>query len=58
MLKIYKVEAEGDTIYFHCANRDELAKKMDRAFGGIPEELLTITEIKKLPKGQEYYEVG
>jgi len=50
---IYKIEAEGDTIYVEADNRQQALERLTEFCGPIPEQLLTITTVKKLPKGEE-----
>jgi hypothetical protein len=51
---IFKVEAQGDTMYIQAA--DQLAAK-NRLFdmvGEMPDRILKWTEVKKLPEGEEF----
>jgi hypothetical protein len=53
-VKIFKIEAEGDTIYLQAETLAQAKVQLENKMGQIPEELLTWTEIKKLPKGEEF----
>lgn len=51
-MKIFKCEAQGDTIYIKAASIDEALSRLIEYMGsGIPEELLTWTEVDKIPDG-------
>ena len=50
---IWKVEAQGDTIYFEETTIDEAEEKFRELFGNVPKKLVTWTEIDKLPDGEE-----
>ncbi len=55
--KVFKIEAEGDEIYVRAANESAAKMVMTMHFGGIPDELLTLTEIlSALPPGTEVLE--
>lgn len=51
-MKIFRFEAEGDTVYIGAETEEKASEKMVKVFGFIPEELVTVTEVKKLPKGE------
>lgn len=51
---IFKVEAQGDTLYIEAFNKADALIKLEESIGEIPDELLTWTEVKKLPKGEEF----
>jgi len=50
---IFKVEAEGDTIFVEAETQAEAQKKLDDVFGTIPKNLITWTEDVQLPEGEE-----
>jgi len=52
--KIFKVEAEGDTMYINADNLDQAKYRLLKMVGPIPESLLTWTEVSELPKGEEF----
>lgn len=53
-MKIFKIEAEGDVVYIRADDQDSARIRLTAAMGPIPESLLTWTEVKKLPPGEEY----
>jgi hypothetical protein len=52
-LKIFKVEAQGDTLYIQAKNKVAASEYLTDTMGEIPESLLTWTEVKSLPEGEE-----
>lgn len=52
ILKIFKVDAQNDTVYVRAKDAESAYNKIVKVFGFIPESLMTLTEIKKLPKGE------
>lgn len=56
-MKIFKCEAQDDVLYFEAVNLSEAKQRLhdDPMMGDIPEELLTWTEIDKLPEGEELF---
>ena len=52
--KIFKVEAEGDTMYINADNLDQAKYRLLKMVGPIPESMLTWTEASELPKGEEF----
>lgn len=52
--KIFKVEAEGDTLYIQAPTKEDAHLQLTEKIGNIPEELLTWSEIKGLPKDEEF----
>jgi len=50
---VWKVEAEGDTIYVEAETLDAAEQKFKKAFGVIPSKLVKWTLIDKLPDGEE-----
>jgi hypothetical protein len=53
-LKIYKCDAQGDTIYIRATNELQARKILYESMGDIPDSLLTWSIAKKLPKGEEF----
>lgn len=53
-MEIWKVEAEGDTLYIHANNQHDASQQLKHAMGPIPASLLTWTKIDALPEGEEY----
>ena len=54
MSKIFKMEAQGDTMYVRAENETEARGELTQAIGEeIPESLLTISEVTELPEGEE-----
>ena len=51
---IWKVEAEGDTVFVRGATIDEAEHKFENAFGFIPKKLVTWTEVDDIPDGEEF----
>jgi hypothetical protein len=52
--KIFKIEAQGDTVYVQASNQEEACDQLTEFMGPIPHDLLTFSEIKKLPKGEVF----
>lgn len=53
MKKIFKVEAQGDTLYLY-ANNERIAKeRLFSIMGPIPENLLTFTQVDAAPDDEE-----
>ena len=50
---IFKIDAQGDTVYVQAATEPEAIDKLTAMMGPIPARLLTITVVKALPKGEE-----
>ncbi len=53
-MKIWKCEAAGDTVYIEATSLDAARKHLFAMMGTIPESMLKWTEVKKLPKGEEF----
>jgi hypothetical protein len=51
-MRFFKFEAEGDTLYFIASNVDKAKEKFKDIIGDVPEYLLTVTEIDKIPDGE------
>ena len=53
-MKIFKCEAQGDTMYFNAETMDAARIRLIDVIGEqIPEELLTWTEVSEVPDGEE-----
>ena len=53
-MKIFKCEAQGDTMYFNADTIDAARVRLIEVTGDqIPEELLTWTEVFEVPDGEE-----
>jgi hypothetical protein len=52
-MPIFKVEAQGDTIYIEADTKLEAENDLVDFAGDIPPELLTWTENVELPEGEE-----
>lgn len=50
---IWKVEAQGDTIYFNEDTREEAEQKFKEIFGAVPKRLVKWAEIDAIPDGEE-----
>ena len=53
-LRIYRIEAEGDAVYIHADSESRAKNILFDKMGNIPEDLLTITVVSRLPKGEEF----
>lgn len=53
MSKIFKVEAEGDTMYIGADDQNGARMKLTEAIGQIPESMLSWSEVPTLPDGEE-----
>jgi len=53
-LKIFKCEAQGDTVYIEAPNLDRAKVRLEQVMGKIPESLLKWSEVQKLPKGETF----
>ena len=51
---IFKVEAQGDTLYIKAPTLEDAKLQLTEKIGPIPERLLKWSEVKKLPKGEEF----
>jgi hypothetical protein len=52
-MKIFKAEAEGDTIYVEAEDLDLAKNKFTAVMGEMPEGLVTWSEVDSLPEGEE-----
>ena len=52
-LKVFKIEAQGDTVYVQAVDEDKARAELAEKMGPIPLELLTMTEVPELPEGEE-----
>ena len=53
-LRIWKCEAQGDTVYIEAATKADAEARLRAVMGDIPSALLTWTEVKKLPACEEF----
>ena len=53
-LRIWKCDAQGDTVYIEAATKADAEARLRSVLGDIPSSLLTWTEVKKLPDGEEF----
>ena len=54
MNNIYKVEAQGDVLYFQAGDLAHAKEAFREMMGEVPESLLTWTQIDKLPDGEVF----
>ena len=52
-MKIFKAEAQGDTMYIKAKDQADALRQLEEACGPIPSSLLTWSIVAKLPKNQE-----
>lgn len=50
--KIFKVEAEGDTLYINAGSLTQAKARLLKMVGPIPVHMLTWTEVDALPNGR------
>jgi hypothetical protein len=50
---IFKVEAQGDTLYFKAPHQSDALRQLEEICGPIPSSLLKWSQVKKLPKDAE-----
>lgn len=50
---IYKVKAQGDTLYFKGWSQSDALRQLEEMCGPIPSSLLKWSQIKKLPKNAQ-----
>lgn len=53
IMKIFKVEAEGDTLYIQAESQKAARKQLHDKIGYVPDGMLTWSEVESLPEGQE-----
>lgn len=51
--KIWKIEAQGDTIYTKGRDQHDAYCNFVKVIGEMPFELLTFTGVQELPAGEE-----
>ncbi len=51
---IYKIEAQGDTVYIQAADEDGAVAALASKLGPIPRSMLTVTLVDALPDGEEF----
>lgn len=52
--RIFKVEAEGDVLYFAAENLEDAKRQFAAMLGPVPAVLLTWTEIEELPDDEDF----
>lgn len=52
-MAIFKIEAEGDTVYVDAESRYAAREYLFQKTGEIPDDLLTFTEVDAIPEGEE-----
>lgn len=52
-LQIYKIDAQGDTIYIEALSESDAVSRLMQVMGHIPRSLLTLAVVKELPDGEE-----
>ena len=52
-MKIFKAEAEGDTLYIQAKNKKEAEERLETFCGELPPGMVHWTEGVKLPPGEE-----
>ena len=50
---IFKVEAEGDTLFIEAVDKEMALAHLTEIMGPIPKSLLKWSTVNKLPKGEE-----
>ena len=50
---IFKIDAEGDTVYIEAEDKKAALARLTEVMGPIPESLLKWSSVSKLPKGEE-----
>jgi hypothetical protein len=53
-MKIFKFEAEGDTVYVEGNDFQVASDRFESFMGILPENILTVTEVSELPEGEEF----
>lgn len=51
-MAIFKVDAEGDTLYIEAETQVDAALQLTQKVGPIPASMLTWTEVDALPDGE------
>lgn len=51
---IFKVEAEGDTVYIEAVDKETAKARLTEIMGPIPASMLRWSSVDKLPKGEEF----
>jgi hypothetical protein len=52
-MKIWKIEAAGDTVYLQAEDLNHAKKELKGKIGDIPSSMLTFTAVDALPEGEE-----
>jgi len=53
-MQIWKVEAEGDTLYIEAEDFQAANDRFEKFMGIMPQSLLAWTQVEKLPEGEEF----
>lgn len=53
---LFKVEAQGDTVYVRCDDGRDVPDILRKWMGNIPEGLYEVTKVDRLPAGEEALE--
>lgn len=51
--KIFKAEAEGDTMYFGAEDLQGARDQFHKLIGDVPSGIVTWSEVDELPEGEE-----
>ena len=51
-MSIFKVVAQGDTMYIEAENQETAAEKLRTVCGEIPDHLLDWSEVAEAPEGE------
>lgn len=51
--KIFKIDAQGDTVYVRASTKEFAYLQLTEKMGPIPIALLEFSEVQKLPNGEE-----
>jgi hypothetical protein len=54
-MKVFKIEAQGDTIYIQAGTYQEALDKMFQITGPIPLHLMSYKILDELPNGEEFF---
>jgi len=52
-MKLFKVEAENDTVYFKAKSLEHAKEKFENICGDVPDSIVHWQEINELPEGEE-----
>ncbi len=54
MGKIFKVDAQGDTLYINAEDQADASKQLAEKIGNIPASMLSWSEVAELPENEEF----